>query len=88
MRKILEILKRHFEGKETGRSIALSLVMALSTVQECLRRFAKAGLTWPVSLDEAALEVLLYPPRVQPAAFVWPDFAAVQSLLLSHKGKA
>lgn len=85
MRKILEILRLHFEGKQSGRAIALAVCLALRTVQECVRRFVASGLSWPVEVDEATLEALLYPRisviPVQPL----PDFAAAHALLLSHK---
>lgn len=85
MRKILEILRLHFEAGLRGRAIALAVSLALSTVQECLRRFQAAGLSWPTELDEDALEAQLY-PRVPSAPVVpLPDFAAIQAALVSHK---
>jgi len=85
MRKIFEILRLHFEAGTSGRAIALAVCVALSTVQECLRRFAASGLTWPVDLDEAALEACLYPREAVVPAVPVPDFAAIQGALLSHK---
>jgi transposase len=85
MRKVLEILRLHFDAGASGRVIALAVGIALSTVQECLRRFVAAGLTWPIDLDEAALEALLYPPEAKVAAVPLPDFASIQASLLSHK---
>lgn len=85
MRKILEILRLHFEGKQSGRAIALAVSLALRTVQECLRRFVASGLSWPVAVDEATLEALLYPRFSAMPAQPLPDFAAVHALLLSHK---
>lgn len=85
MRKILEILRLHFEGKLSGRAIARSVCVAVATVQDCLRRFLSSGLSWPVTLDEAALEARLYPPPVAGPDPRLPDFGAVQALLLSHK---
>jgi transposase len=85
MRKIFEILRLHFEGKQSGRAIALAVSVALATVQDCLRRFVVSGLSWPVDVDEATLEARLYPRTQVVAAQPLPDFAAVHALLLSHK---
>ena len=85
MRKILEILRLKFEHQLSGRAIALAVCAVLSTVQDCLRRFARSGLTWPVALDEAALEALLY-PRERVVNQALPDFAAVAVRLNSFKG--
>lgn len=54
MRKIAEILRLRFEQGLTPRAIAGAAHCALSTVQECLRRAAIAGVGWP--LPPAALE--------------------------------
>jgi transposase len=85
MRKILEILRLHFEARASGRAIALAVCVALSTVQDCLRRFLASGLIWPVDLDEAALEERLYPREPVVPAVPVPDFAAIQTALLGHK---
>jgi transposase len=85
MRKILEILRLRFEAGLSGRAIALAASLALSTVQECLRRFQAAGLSWPTALDEEALEARLYPRVPSTQALPLPDFAAVQAALVSHK---
>ena len=42
----------HFEQHLSGRAIALAVQCALSSVQECLRRFVASDLSWPVTLDE------------------------------------
>lgn len=85
MRKIFEVLRLHFEAGASGRAIALAVGIALSTVQECLRRFVASGLPWPVDLCEEALEARLYPRESVPPTQPMPDFAAVQATLLSHK---
>ena len=74
-----------FEHGLSGRAIALAVCAALSTVQECLRRFVASGLAWPVALDEATLEALLYPREVVVDQTL-PDFAAVAARLRSFKG--
>ncbi|MHB8404262.1 MAG: IS21 family transposase [Gammaproteobacteria bacterium] len=64
MRKTHEILRLHHEQGLRPRPIAARAGVALSTVQECLKRAVAAGLGWPLplELDEAALEARLYPP--------------------------
>ena len=58
VRKIREVLRLKAEGF-SDRLIAKAIGSARSTVQECLRRARKAGLTWPLpsELDESALHV-------------------------------
>lgn len=85
MRKIFEIFRLHFECRLSQRAIALAVCVALSTVQDCLRRFLASGLSWPVSVDEATLEALLYPRMSAAPAQPLPDYAAVHAQLLSHK---
>ena len=85
MRKILEVLRLHFEAGLSGRAIALAVSLALSTVQECWRRFQAAGLSWPTDLDEEALEARLYPRSSMAPMVPLPDFATVQAALVSHK---
>lgn len=85
MRKILEILRLHFDHHASGRAIARAVCVALATVQECLRRFHAAGLTWPSDLDGAALEALLYPPPPRSPDRPLPDFPAIQKALAGHK---
>ncbi|MFN9732120.1 MAG: IS21 family transposase [Pseudomonadota bacterium] len=85
MRKVLEILRLHFDARASGRAIALAVCVALSTVQDCLRRFRASGLTWPVDLDEAALEARLYPREAVVPIVPLPDFVAIQTTLLGHK---
>jgi len=85
MRKILEILRLHYEHGASGRAIAQAVCVALATVQDCLRRFVQSGLTWPVELDEAALTARLYPPAPRRESPALPDFIAIQQALVGHK---
>lgn len=85
MRKILEILRLHFEGKLSGRAIARSVCVAVATVQDCLRRFLASGLKWPLEVDENELEGLMYPAVKPGLDLSLPDFRAVQATLMSHK---
>lgn len=86
MRKLQEILRLRFEAGRSLREIALSACVALSTVQEVLRRFVVAGLVWPLptELDEAMLTARLYPVDPVPRR-PEPDFVALDRAL-SRKG--
>ncbi len=79
MRKIREILRLQAAGL-SSRQIAASVVVARSTVAECLRRAAAAGVSWPLpaDVDEASLEQRLYPPTPAVEARPTCDWAAVQ----------
>jgi len=68
MRKIKEVLRLKWSCGQSCRVIAKSCSVARSTVDEYVSRAASAGLSWPLpeSLDDNALEQLLYPPSVVP----------------------
>jgi transposase len=78
MRKIREVLRLHAAG-HSQRQIAVSVAMGQSTVGDYLSRARRAGVGWPVALDDAALERALYPPRpaVPGAERARPDWAQV-----------
>jgi transposase len=81
MRKINEALRLRFEFNRSHRQIARSIGTASSTVAEYLRRFAEAGMSWPLasSLSEVELEAKLFPapPSVPPAERTEPDWTAL-----------
>ena len=86
MRKTREILRLHFEASCSHRQIARSVGVALSTVQDCLRRVRLAALSWPLpDWDEAQLARTLYPPRATAETIPLPDFAHIDREL-RHKG--
>ncbi|MDZ4271534.1 MAG: IS21 family transposase [Erythrobacter sp.] len=62
MRQIRELLRLHFDEGLSQRLIARCLRMARSTVERVFRRFAEAGLTWPLDpeISEEELERQLY----------------------------
>lgn len=66
MRKIKEILRLKHEGL-SERKIASSCHISRASVSRCLERAARASLTWPLpdTLDDKALECLLYPSEAK-----------------------
>ena len=62
MRKIRDVLRLSQLGGLSRRAIARSLKVSPTTVGECLRRAAAAGLVWEQieALDDGALERRLY----------------------------
>lgn len=80
MRKIRELLRLKFDLGLSIHKIAASLSIARSTVTECLRRAAAAGVAWPLAneLDEEELEARLYPKKQAAPDVAMPDFAHVQ----------
>jgi len=64
MRKIKEALRLCWDLRLPARQAARSIGVAASTLSDLLYRAKAAGLTWQLveSLDNQALEALLYPP--------------------------
>lgn len=84
MRKNREILRLRYEAKLSSRQISRSLVIAHSTVGDLLCRAQAAGLTWPLpeDMDDAALQVLLYPGNPAPTrSRPEPDMAEIHKEL-------
>ncbi len=71
MRKIRDVLRLKFANGLSERVIARSLSLSNGSVHSYLQRARVAGLVWPLpdGLDDAALELLLFPPA--------PDWALV-----------
>ena len=76
MRKIREVLRLSAQGL-SKRRIAASLGISATAAVECLHRARCAGVSWPLpdDVDDAVLELRLYPPatlsqRPQPH---WPS---------------
>jgi transposase len=65
MRHVTEVLRLKWSQGLSDRKIAQSLGISRPTVAEYVRRAQSAGLSWPVppTLDETALERLLFPPH-------------------------
>jgi transposase len=64
MRKIKEVLRLKWDLRLSNREISSSIKVSPSTVGDCLRRAARAGLSWPLSTEigEEDLEQKLYSP--------------------------
>lgn len=78
MRKIREVLRLRAQGL-SKRRIAASLGISATAAVECLQRVRRAGLSWPLpdDVDDAVLELRLYPPatlnKVQRPQPHWPS---------------
>ncbi len=85
MRKIREYLRLRFEVGLSARQIAASLQVSRSSVGEYARRFAAAGLSWPLpdALSDRELERWLFPPppAVPADTRVVPDWTVVHQEL-------
>jgi transposase len=81
MRQIKEVLRLKWGQGLSQRQIAHSLGISRPAIAEYLHRAAQAGLSWPVpeTLDETAVEQLLFPARPTPSApdLVVPDWATI-----------
>jgi transposase len=86
MKQLKELARLRFGLGRSYSQVAASLGVARSTVQEAVKRFGTAGLSWPLpeELDEDALYARLY-PAVAMAEVAPPDFT-VLSRELSRKG--
>jgi transposase len=78
-RKLREVLRLRFEGKQSTRAIGKSCGLSPSTVQEYLGRFTVAKLGWPLPAelnDDEALTAQLFPQEHHPRpSRAEPDFA-------------
>src|SRR5262245_43371707 len=65
MRHVTEVLRLKWSQGLSDRKIAQSLGISRPTVAEYVRRAQAASLSWPLpaTLDETALERLLFPPH-------------------------
>src|SRR5262245_31046401 len=63
MRNVRAVLRLTAAGM-SSRKIAASLLIGATTVIDCLHRARRAGLAWPLpdEIDDAILELRLYPP--------------------------
>lgn len=90
MRKVLEILRLHFDHRLSQRQIARSTTASQSTIHQYITRFQASGLPWPLpeSLSEDELQAALFPtPVAKPLSThrPLPDFPQVsQELRRKH----
>ena len=81
MRQIKEVLRLKWSQGLSQRQIAHSLGISRPAIAEYLHRAEQAGLSWPVpeSLDETAIEQLLFPIRLTPSEpdLVVPEWATI-----------
>jgi hypothetical protein len=72
-RNIRDVLRLTAAGM-SSRKIAASLSIGAASVIDCLRRARRPGLAWPLPdrLDDAILELRLYPPR--PGVTLWHEY--------------
>ena len=60
MRKIREILRLVWLCGQSRRAVARTVGVGKATVDDTVNRAVAAGLSWPLQLDDEALETLLY----------------------------
>jgi transposase len=90
MVKTLELLQLKYEKNLSTRKIAANCNISHTTVREYLRRFEKAGLTWPlpVQMTEEELQQRLFPPAVwnteEPIRYM-PEMETLHKELSSNK---
>ena len=67
MRKLIQVLRLHFESKLSRRQIAKSLSLSVGVVIKYLNRALEKNLSWPLpeGMNEPALIELLKPKTVQ-----------------------
>ena len=67
MRKLIQILRLHFESKLSQRKIAKSLSLSVGVVSKYINRALDKNLSWPLpeGMDEPALLEILKPRTVQ-----------------------
>lgn len=89
MRRIREVLRLVLDCKLSNRKAAACVGIGRGTADEYLRRASAAKLTWPLpaDLDDAALELLLFPPQASQTGIVrpQPDFVWIHEQL-KHRG--
>jgi transposase len=87
MRKIREILRLVWGCNQSRRDTAKTCGVGKSTVDDTINRAIAAGLSWPVELDDEALESWLYPPVKPPSArkLRAPEWQALHDELSRHK---
>jgi transposase len=87
MRKIREILRLRHEAGRSQREIARACGVAKTTVRECLRRSAAAGIGWPLpeGISETELDEKLFPAPPPSRRRPLPDCRHIYDELREHR---
>lgn len=76
MRQIREILRLVWSCGQSRKNTAIACGVGKTTVTDTVARATAAGLTWPLpTIDDEALERLLYPPVKSMFASVFVTFS-------------
>ncbi len=67
MRKLIQVIRLHFESKLSRRQIAKSLSLSVGVVIKYINRSLDKNVSWPLppGMDEPALRELLQPKAIQ-----------------------
>lgn len=88
MRKLLNVLRLHYDNNLSHRKIATAVNLSRPTIKHYIELFVNSGLTWPLTgelLNEEVLSKRLN-PKWQPAPIKHGlDFAAISKELRQHK---
>ena len=88
MKKLLEILRLHYDGKLSQRQIGVATSTSKGTVLNYLQSFKNSGLSWPLEViyqDETVLSKRLNPNYDNNKASTILDFAEISKELRQNK---
>lgn len=88
MKKLLEVLRLHFNNNLSVRQIAITSAVSKSTVSNYLALFNKSGLSWPLDpeyLNETKLSAMLNPGAQVNNKDSKIDFISIHNELKQHK---
>jgi len=81
MKKAREILRLHFDCKLSNQQIADAIRTSKGSVFNCITRFKKAGLAWPLpqEMSDSRLEKNMYPAEIEEKKneVLMPDFKRI-----------
>ena len=88
MKKLLDILRLHYDSKLSQRQISKAINISKGTVVNYLQLFKKSELSWPLAPEyqnEAALSKLLNPNHTAKIVKSEMDFAEIAKELRQNK---